>query len=326
MVGRAHRVLLSTGLFKNNNMAALSVRHLLGIKELTAEDIALIFETATQFKQVINRPIKKVPSLRDLTIANVFFENSTRTRLSFELAEKRLSADVINFSSAASSVKKGETLLDTVRNILAMKVDMIVMRHASPGSPHFLASRIAANVINAGDGTHEHPTQALLDTFSIQEKLGTVEGKKVAIIGDISHSRVALSNIFALQKLGAEVMVCGPSTLLPKYIGSLGVKVETQVRKALQWCDVANVLRIQLERQQAKNLPSLREYAMYFGLNKALLDSLGKEIVIMHPGPINRGVEITSDVADSGHSIILDQVENGVAVRMAVLYLLAQQG
>lgn len=307
-------------------MAALSVRHLLGIKELTAEDIALIFETATQFKQVINRPIKKVPSLRDLTIANVFFENSTRTRLSFELAEKRLSADVINFSSAASSVKKGETLLDTVRNILAMKVDMIVMRHASPGSPHFLASRIAANVINAGDGTHEHPTQALLDTFSIQEKLGTVEGKKVAIIGDISHSRVALSNIFALQKLGAEVMVCGPSTLLPKYIGSLGVKVETQVRKALQWCDVANVLRIQLERQQAKNLPSLREYAMYFGLNKALLDSLGKEIVIMHPGPINRGVEITSDVADSGHSIILDQVENGVAVRMAVLYLLAQQG
>lgn len=304
-------------------MDKLSTKHLLGIKDLTREDIELIFQTAEEFKDVINRPIKKVPSLRDITIANVFFENSTRTRLSFELAEKRLSADVINFSSSSSSVKKGETLLDTVNNILSMKVDMIVMRHASPGAPHFLSKHIEANIVNAGDGTHEHPTQALLDTFSIREKLGGVEGKKVAIIGDILHSRVALSNIFALQKLGAEVMVCGPITLLPKYISSLGVKVELDVRKALEWCDVANVLRIQLERQHIKYFPSLREYSLYYGVNKKLLDSLNKEITIMHPGPINRGVELSSDVADSDHAIILDQVENGVAVRMAVLYLLA---
>lgn len=304
-------------------MDKLSTKHLLGIKDLTREDIELIFQTAEEFKDVINRPIKKVPSLRDITIANVFFENSTRTRLSFELAEKRLSADVINFSSSSSSVKKGETLLDTVNNILSMKVDMIVMRHASPGAPHFLSKHIKANIVNAGDGTHEHPTQALLDTFSIREKLGGVAGKKVAIIGDILHSRVALSNIFALQKLGAEVMVCGPITLLPKYISSLGVKVELDVRKALEWCDVANVLRIQLERQHIKYFPSLREYSLYYGVNKKLLDSLNKEITIMHPGPINRGVELSSDVADSDHAIILDQVENGVAVRMAVLYLLA---
>ena len=302
---------------------ALSTRHLLGIKDITKHDIQLIFEAADNFKEVLSRPIKKVPSLRDITIANVFFENSTRTRLSFELAEKRLSADVINFSSSSSSVKKGETLLDTVNNILAMKVDMIVMRHSSPGAPHFLSRKVKANIINAGDGTHEHPTQALLDAFSIREKLGAVEGKKVAIIGDILHSRVALSNIFCLQKLGAEVMVCGPATLLPKHIAALGVKVETDVRKALQWCDVANVLRIQLERQQLKFFPSLREYSLYYGINKQMLEELNKEIVIMHPGPINRGVEITSDVADSQHSIILDQVENGVAVRMAVLYLLA---
>lgn len=304
-------------------MEQLSTKHLLGIKSLTAEDIQLIFQTADEFKDVINRPIKKVPSLRDITIANVFFENSTRTKLSFELAEKRLSADVINFSSSSSSVKKGETLLDTVNNILSMKVDMIVMRHASPGAPHFLSQHIDANIINAGDGTHEHPTQALLDTYSIRERLGEVAGKKVAIIGDILHSRVALSNIFALQKLGAEVMVCGPNTLLPKYIGSLGVKVELDVRKALEWCDVANILRIQLERQHIKYFPSLREYSLYYGVNKALLDSLNKEIVIMHPGPINRGVELNSDVADSENAIILDQVENGVAIRMAVLYLLA---
>jgi aspartate carbamoyltransferase catalytic subunit len=301
----------------------LSVKHLLGIKDLKKEDIQLIFETADQFKQVINRPIKKVPSLRDITIANVFFENSTRTRLSFELAQKRLSADVINFSSSSSSVKKGETLLDTVNNILAMKVDMIVLRHSSVGAPHFLARHIDANIINAGDGTHEHPTQALLDTYSIREKLGEVAGKKVCIFGDILHSRVALSNIFALQKLGAEVMVCGPNTLIPKHLGELGVKVECDLKKALLWCDVANVLRIQLERQTIKYFPSLREYSLYYGINKELLDSLNKEIVIMHPGPINRGVELTSDVADSHHSIILDQVENGVAVRMAVLYLLA---
>mgnify|MGYP003109055247 FL=1 len=301
----------------------LSVKHLLGIKDLTPGDIELIFETADEFKDVINRPIKKVPSLRDVTVANVFFENSTRTKLSFELAEKRLSADIVNFSSSNSSVKKGETLLDTVNNILSMKVDMIVMRHASPGAPHFLSKHIKANIINAGDGTHEHPTQALLDTFSIRQRLGGVAGKKVAIIGDILHSRVALSNIFALQKLGAEVMVCGPITLLPKHIASLGVKVELNVRKALEWCDVANVLRIQLERQQIKYFPSLREYSLYYGINKKLLDSLNKEIVIMHPGPINRGVELNSDVADSDHAIILDQVENGVAVRMAVLYLLA---
>jgi len=301
----------------------LSQKHLLGIKNITAEDIQLIFDTADNFKDVINRPIKKVPSLRDMTIANVFFENSTRTRLSFELAEKRLSADVVNFSAGSSSVKKGETLLDTVNNILAMKVDMVVMRHASPGAPYFLSKHINASIVNAGDGTHEHPTQALLDTYSIREKLGDVAGKKVAIIGDILHSRVAISNIFALQKLGAEVMVCGPNTLLPKHIGALGVKVELDVKKALQWCDVANVLRIQLERQQIKYFPSLREYSFYYGINKALLDSLDKEITIMHPGPINRGVELNSDVADSSHAIILNQVENGVAIRMAVLYLLA---
>jgi aspartate carbamoyltransferase catalytic subunit len=304
-------------------MSKLSQKHLLGIKDITREDIDLIFETTDNFKAVINRPIKKVPSLRDVTIANVFFENSTRTRLSFELAQKRLSADVINFSASNSSVKKGETLLDTVNNILAMKVDMIVMRHASVGAPHFLAKHIKANIINAGDGTHEHPTQALLDAFSIREKLGTLTGKKVAIIGDILHSRVALSNIFALKKLGAKVMVCGPPTLLPKFIGQLGIEVEFDVRKALQWCDVANVLRIQLERQQIKYFPSLREYSLYYGINKKLLDSLKKQIVIMHPGPINRGVELSSDAADSQHSIILDQVENGVAIRMAVLYLLA---
>lgn len=304
-------------------MSKLSQRHLLGIKNITREDIELIFETASNFKEVINRPIKKVPSLRDVTIANVFFENSTRTRLSFELAQKRLSADVINFAASSSSVKKGETLLDTVNNILAMKVDMIVMRHASVGAPHFLAKHISANIINAGDGTHEHPTQALLDAFSIQEKLGSVEGKKIAIIGDILHSRVALSNIFALKKLGAKVMVCGPPTLLPKFIGQLGVEVEFDIRKALAWCDVANVLRIQLERQQIKYFPSLREYSLYYGINKKLLDSLKKEIILMHPGPINRGVELSSDAADSSHSIILDQVENGVAIRMAVLYLLA---
>lgn len=304
-------------------MSQLSTKHLLGIKNLTEDDIHLILDTAANFKEVINRPIKKVPSLRDITIANVFFENSTRTRLSFELAEKRLSADVINFSSSNSSVKKGETLVDTVNNILSMKVDMVVMRHSSPGAPHFLSRNVNANIINAGDGTHEHPTQALLDSFSIKEKLGDVAGKKVAIIGDILHSRVALSNIFCLQKLGAEVMVCGPITLLPKYIASLGVKVELDVKKALQWCDVANVLRIQLERQQIKYFPSLREYSLYYGINKKLLSQLDKEIVIMHPGPINRGVELSSDVADSKHSIILEQVQNGVAVRMAVLYLLA---
>lgn len=301
----------------------LSQKHLLGIKELTRDDIELIFETADNFKDVINRPIKKVPSLRDITVANVFFENSTRTKLSFELAEKRLSADVINFSSSGSSVKKGETLLDTVNNILAMKVDMVVMRHSSPGAPHFLSKHIDANIINAGDGTHEHPTQALLDAFSIREKFGKLDGLKVAIVGDILHSRVALSNIFALQKLGAEVMVCGPNTLLPKYIESLGVKVELDVKNALQWCDVANVLRIQLERQHIKYFPSLREYSLYYGINKKLLNQLDKQITIMHPGPINRGVELSSDVADSEHAIILNQVENGVAIRMAVLYLLA---
>ena len=304
-------------------MSQLSQRHLLGIKNITKTDIELIFETARNFKEVINRPIKKVPSLRDITVANVFFENSTRTRLSFELAEKRLSADVVNFSSSSSSVKKGETLLDTVNNILAMKVDMIVMRHSSVGAPHFLAKNIKASVINAGDGTHEHPTQALLDTYSIFEKYGSLKGLKVALIGDILQSRVALSNIFALQKLNAEVMVCGPATLLPRHIGELGVKVEYDVQKALEWCDVANVLRIQLERQQIKYFPSLREYSIYFGINLERLDRLKKKITIMHPGPINRGIELSSDVADSEHSIILDQVENGVAVRMAVLYLLA---
>lgn len=301
---------------------ALSTRHLLGIKELTVEDIELIFRTTDTFKEVLSRPIKKVPSLRDLTIANVFFENSTRTRLSFELAEKRLSADVINFSASGSSLKKGETLLDTVQNILAMKVDLIVMRHSSSGACHFLSRRVNTIIVNAGDGTHEHPTQALLDAYSIRQKYGEVAGKKVAIIGDILHSRVALSNIFCLQKLGAEVMVCGPATLLPRYIGELGVKVETDVRKALAWCEVANVLRIQLERQESRYIPSLREYTRFWGINKAMLEALDKPVTIMHPGPINRGVEITSDVADSGQSIILDQVENGVAVRMAVLYLL----
>jgi len=306
-------------------MQKLSTRHLLGIKDLTPEDIELIMATATEFKEVINRPIKKVPSLRDVTIANVFFENSTRTRLSFELAEKRLSADTLSFSAAGSSVKKGETLLDTVNNILAMKVDMIVMRHASPGAPHYLSKHISANIVNAGDGTHEHPTQALLDSFSMREKLGDLAGKKIAIIGDILHSRVALSNIFALKKQGAEVMLCGPSTLIPRHITELGVTVCHDVKKALAWCDVANVLRIQLERQQIKYFPSLREYSLYYGINKKMLDELDKEIVLMHPGPINRGVELTSDAADSHHSIILDQVENGVAVRMAVLYLLAAQ-
>lgn len=306
-------------------MQSLSTKHLLGIKDLTTNDIQLILETAKEFKEVINRPIKKVPSLRDVTIANVFFENSTRTRLSFELAEKRLSADVINFSASGSSVKKGETLLDTVNNILAMKVDMIVMRHSSPGAPHYLSKKIKANIVNAGDGTHEHPTQALLDSFSMQEKLGDLAGKKIAIIGDILHSRVALSNIFCLQKLGAEVTICGPNTLLPKYINEIGVRISHSVKETLQWCDVANVLRIQLERQQIKYFPSLREYSLYFGINKQMLDELNKEIVLMHPGPINRGVELSSDAADSHHSIILDQVENGVAVRMAVLYLLSQQ-
>ena len=304
-------------------MKQLSVDHLTGIVDLMRQDIELILETAVRFKEVINRPIKKVPSLRDITIANVFFENSTRTRLSFELAQKRLSADVVNFSAASSSVKKGETLVDTVNNILAMKVDMVVMRHPNPGAAKVLSQKIKARVVNAGDGTHEHPTQALLDAFSIQEKLGTVEGKKVVIVGDILHSRVALSNIYCLQKLGAEVMVFGPSTLIPKYIGELCVKVSHNLREALEWCDVANMLRIQLERQDIKYFPSLREYAQLFGLDKTLLDSLSKEIVIMHPGPINRGVEISSDVADSSQSIILDQVENGVAVRMAVIYLLA---
>ncbi len=301
----------------------LSTRHVLGIKYLTAGDIRLIFETAKTFKEVINRPIKKVPSLRDITVANLFFENSTRTRISFELAEKRLSADVVNFSASTSSVKKGETLLDTVNNILSMKVDMVVMRHPAPGAHHFLSQHIDANIINAGDGTHEHPTQALLDAFSMEEKLGDLAGKKVLICGDILHSRVALSNVFCLQKLGAEVKVCGPPTLIPKYIDQLGVGVEYNIEKALAWCDIANILRIQLERQDIKFFPSLREYAQYFGVNKVLLDRLDKEIVVMHPGPINRGVEITSDVADSNHSIILQQVENGVAVRMAVLYLLA---
>lgn len=306
-------------------MDNLSVDHLIGIKDLTSNDIELIFKTADAFKQVINRPIKKVPSLRDITIANLFFENSTRTRLSFELAEKRLSADTVNFSAASSSVKKGETLIDTVNNILSMKVDMVVMRHSSPGAAKFLSERIEATVINAGDGTHEHPTQALLDAYSIREKLGDVKGKKVVIVGDILHSRVALSNIYCLQKLGAEVMVCGPTTLIPKYISELGVLVEHNLQRALEWCDVANMLRIQLERQDIKYFPSLREYSMQYGLTKEILDNLSKEIIVMHPGPINRGVEITSDVADSKQSIILQQVENGVAVRMAVIYLLASK-
>lgn len=304
-------------------MSTLSVKHLLGIKNLQKEDIDLIFKTADNFKDVINRPIRKVPSLRDITIANLFFENSTRTRLSFELAEKRLSADTLNFSAASSSVKKGETLIDTVNNILAMKVDMIVMRHPDAGASTFLANHIDVPIVNAGDGAHEHPTQALLDAYSIREKLGDVNGKKVVIVGDILHSRVALSNIFCLKMLGAEVKVCGPSTLMPKYIESLGVGYEPDLMTALEWCDVANMLRIQLERQDTKFFPSLKEYSLMYGLNKERLDSLSKQITVMHPGPINRGVEITSDVADSKQAIILDQVENGVAIRMAVLYLLA---
>jgi aspartate carbamoyltransferase catalytic subunit len=303
----------------------LSVNHLLGIKYITEADIQLIFETADHFKEVINRPIKKVPSLRDITIANLFFENSTRTKLSFELAEKRLSADVINFASSSSSVTKGETLIDTVNNILSMKVDMVVMRHPNPGAGVFLSKHVKASIINAGDGAHEHPTQALLDSYSIREKLGDVAGKKIVIVGDILHSRVALSNIFALQKLGATVKVCGPKTLIPKYIEKLNVGIETNLKKALEWCDVANMLRVQNERMDISYFPTTREYTQQFGLNKNLLDSLNKEIVIMHPGPINRGVEITSDVADSKQSIILEQVQNGVAIRMAVIYLLASK-
>lgn len=306
-------------------MNELSVNHLLGIKYINKNDIDLIFETADQFKEVINRPIKKVPSLRDVTIANIFFENSTRTKLSFELAQKRLSADVLSFSAAQSSVKKGETLIDTVNNILAMKVDMVVMRHSSPGAAYFLSQNVKACIINAGDGAHEHPTQGLLDSYSIREKLGEVNGKKVVIVGDILHSRVALSNIYALQMQGAEVKVCGPKTLIPKHIESLGVTVEPNLRKALEWCDVANMLRVQNERMEINYFPSTREYTQQYGVDKALLDSLNKEIVIMHPGPINRGVEITSDVADSQQSVILHQVENGVAIRMAVIYLLASK-
>ena len=307
-------------------MKQLSVDHLLGIKYLTKNDIELIFETATHFKEVINRPIKKVPSLRDITIANLFFENSTRTKLSFELAEKRLSADVINFSASQSSVKKGETLIDTVNNILSMKVDIVVMRHGNVGAGVFLSKHVDAKIINAGDGTHEHPTQALLDSFSMREALNSdLKGKKIVIVGDVLHSRVALSNIFALQLQGAKVKVCGPTTLIPRYISSLGVEVETNLKKALEWCDVANILRVQHERMDIKYFPSTREYTQLFGINQQILDNLGKKIVIMHPGPINRGVEITSEVADSDQSIILNQVENGVAVRMAVIYLLAQQ-
>jgi aspartate carbamoyltransferase catalytic subunit len=306
-------------------MSELSVNHLLGIKYINENDINLIFETADHFKEVINRPIKKVPSLRDITIANIFFENSTRTKLSFELAQKRLSADVISFSAAQSSVKKGETLIDTVNNILSMKVDMVVMRHSNPGAAYFLSKNVKASIVNAGDGAHEHPTQALLDSYSIREKLGDVAGKKVVIVGDILHSRVALSNIYALQMQGAEVKVCGPKTLIPRHIESLGVTVEPNLRKALEWCDVANMLRVQNERMDVNFFPSTREYAQQYGVDKALLDSLNKEIVIMHPGPINRGVEITSDVADSQQSVILNQVENGVAIRMAVIYLLASK-
>lgn len=306
-------------------MKELSVDHLLGIKYINENDINLIFETADHFKEVINRPIKKVPSLRDITIANIFFENSTRTKLSFELAQKRLSADVISFSAAQSSVKKGETLIDTVNNILSMKVDMVVMRHSNPGAAYFLSKNVKASIVNAGDGAHEHPTQALLDSYSIREKLGDVAGKKIVIVGDILHSRVALSNIYALQMQGAEVKVCGPKTLIPRYIESLGVTVEPNLRKALEWCDVANMLRVQNERMDVNFFPSTREYAQQYGVDKPLLDSLGKEIVIMHPGPINRGVEITSEVADSDHSVILNQVENGVAIRMAVIYLLASK-
>ena len=304
----------------------LSTKHLLGIKDLNREDIQLILSTAQSFKEVLQRPVKKVPSLRDITIVNLFYENSTRTRMSFELAERRLSADVLNFTASSSSSAKGETLLDTVNNILSMKVDMVVMRHSASGAPHFLAKHIPAAIVNAGDGINEHPTQALLDAFSMQEKLGKLEGLKVAIIGDIMHSRVALSNMYLLRKMGAEIMVAGPPTLIPKYITeALGVKVEYNLKKALQWCDVANVLRIQLERQNQPLFSSLREYNLAYGINRKLLESLGKEIVIMHPGPINRGVELDSDVADGPYSIILNQVENGVAVRMAVLYLLANR-
>jgi aspartate carbamoyltransferase catalytic subunit len=303
----------------------LSVKHLLGIKYLQETDIDLIFETADHFKEVINRPIKKVPSLRDITIANIFFENSTRTKLSFELAEKRLSADVLNFSASQSSVTKGETLIDTVNNILSMKVDMVVMRHPNPGAGVLLSKHINASIINAGDGAHEHPTQALLDSYSIRERLGDVAGKKVVIVGDILHSRVALSNIYALKLQGAEVKVCGPKTMIPKHIESLGVSVETDLRKALNWCDVANMLRVQNERMDISYFPSTREYTQLYGVNMDLLNSLDKDIVIMHPGPINRGVEITSEVADSNQSIILNQVENGVAIRMAVIYLLASK-
>ena len=306
-------------------MSELSVNHLLGIKHLNAEDIQLILDTATEFKEVINRPIKKVPTLRDITVANLFFENSTRTRLSFELAEKRLSADVVNFSAAASSVKKGETLVDTVNNILSMKVDMVVMRHPNPGAGEFLAQHVHASIVNAGDGAHEHPTQALLDAFSIREAVGTLEGTKVAIVGDIVHSRVALSNVLLLKKMGAEVMVCGPTTLVPKYMHTLGVKVEHNLQTAIEWCDVANMLRVQHERQDIKYFPSIAEYRAQYGLTMEHLDALEKPIIVMHPGPVNRGVEITSEVADSEHSIILDQVQNGVAVRMAVLYLLAEK-
>lgn len=304
-------------------MGKLSVDHLLGIKYLDLSDIELIFKTADNFKKIINQPIKKVPSLRDVTIANLFFEDSTRTKLSFELAEKRLSADIINFASASSSVKKGETLLDTVNNILAMKVDIIVLRHPNPGASVFLSRNVNAKIVNAGDGTHEHPTQALLDAYSIRESQGVVNGKKVLIVGDVLHSRVALSNIYCLQKLGAEVKVCGPSSLMPKHLDALGVSHFADLQQALEWCDVANVLRIQLERQDVNYFPSLREYAMVYGIDKSVLDGLDKEITIMHPGPINRGVELSSDVADSQHAIILDQVENGVAIRMAVLFLLA---
>ena len=306
-------------------MNDLSVDNLLGIKYLNLADINLIFNTADNFKKIINQPIKKVPSLRDITIANLFFENSTRTKLSFEIAEKRLSADVINFSSAASSVKKGESLLDTVNNILAMKVDIVVMRHPNPGASVFLSRNIDARIINAGDGTHEHPTQALLDAYSIREKYGDIKSKKIVIVGDILHSRVALSNIYCLKMLGAQVAVCGPSTLMPKYIKELGVRYFSKLKEALLWCDIANVLRIQLERQDVQLFPSLREYANVYGINLNILASLDKEITIMHPGPINRGVELTSDIADSSHSIILDQVENGVAIRMAVLYLLSNK-
>ena len=304
-------------------MSHLSVPHLLGIKQLTKQDIELILDTAQNFKEVINRPIKKVPSLRDFTIANLFFENSTRTKLSFELAEKRLGADILNFSASGSSVKKGETLIDTVNNILAMKVDMIVMRHSSAGAADFVSRNVQSIVVNAGDGAHEHPTQALLDAFSIQEKFGTVQGKKIVIVGDILHSRVALSNIFCLQKLGAEVAVCGPLNLIPRHIESMGVNVFLDFNEALLWCDVVNMLRIQSERQNSHYIPSLREYQMFYGLDSKRLQKINKELCIMHPGPINRGVEITSEVADGPHSIILQQVENGVAVRMAALYLLA---